>query len=53
MIAVPIFAEDDFQIWRLKMQTYLQCLDLWDIVMAGYAKSAEWSNIEGEERMKE
>ena len=27
-------------------------MDLWDIVEAGYAKPADWSNIEGEKRMR-
>jgi len=34
------------------METYLQYLDLWDIIEVGYAKLADWSSIEGEERMR-
>jgi len=34
MAAPPIFSGENYQIWSIKMKSYLEASDLWDVVMS-------------------
>ena len=34
MAAPPIFSRENYQIWSVKMKSYLEASDLWDVVMS-------------------
>ncbi|KAM3268207.1 hypothetical protein P3S67_031757 [Capsicum chacoense] len=35
-IAPPVFNGDNYQVWAIRMETYLQSLDLWEVVQEDY-----------------
>ena len=35
-IALPVFNGDNYQIWAVRMETYLEALDLWEAVKEDY-----------------
>ena len=40
-ISVPIFNGENFDFWRVKMETYFSSQDLWDIVEEGFTVPAD------------
>ena len=35
-IALPVFNGDNYQIWAVRMETYLEALDLWEAIKEDY-----------------
>ena len=35
-VAPPVFDEDNYQMWAVRMETYLEALDLWEIIEEDY-----------------
>ena len=42
-IFVPIFNGENYDFWRVKMETYFSSQDLWDIVEEGFTVPADTS----------
>ena len=44
-ISVPIFNGENYDFWRVKMETYFSSQDLWDIVEEGFTIPADTSAL--------
>ncbi|XP_058732707.1 uncharacterized protein LOC131604272 [Vicia villosa] len=44
-ISVPIFNGENYDFWRVKMETYFSSQDLWDIVEEGFTVPADTSTL--------
>ena len=45
-IFVPIFKGENYDFWRVKMETYFSSQDLWDIVEEGFTIPADTSALD-------
>lgn len=50
---IPLFTGENFEIWCVKMRTFLQSQDLWEIVEKGYIIEPLLSNGGEEDQIKE